>query len=100
MARIQYLVFLNPCPMSTTEPNAVQVYAGTMMEAGFIQSLLESEGIQAYLKDEIMGTLVPWYASPGGAGAVKVLVEANDAVKANQVVAAYRNNLSAALPEE
>lgn len=73
-------------------PSAIQVFAGTMMQAGMIQSLLESEGIQTYLKDGIMGTLVPWYTSPGGAGAVKILVEAGDADRALQLIGEYERN--------
>ena len=54
----------------------VEVYAGTSWQAGLVLSLLEHAGITAFLKDDFLGTLTPWYAAPGGAGAVKVLVPA------------------------
>jgi hypothetical protein len=39
-----------------------------------VQSLNDKDGIQSWLKDEIMDTINPWYISPGGAGAIKLLV--------------------------
>ncbi len=41
----------------------VEVFTGTPWEAELIKGLLESNGIQASLKDGIMGTLAP-YLSP------------------------------------
>lgn len=70
----------------------VEIYAGDMMQAGFLKSLLENAEIKAYLKDEIMGTLNPWFASPGGAGAVKVFVSGEDAESAKAVVEEFEKN--------
>lgn len=73
-----------------TEP--VEIYAGDSMQAGLLKSLLENAEINAYLKDEIMGTLNAWVASPGGAGAVKVLVAGEDAERAKAVVEEFEKN--------
>ncbi len=73
-----------------TEP--VEIYSGDIMQAGFLKSLLENAEIKAYLKDEIMGTLNPWFASPGGAGAVKVLVAGNDAERARAIAEEFEKN--------
>ncbi len=54
------------------------VFAGNSMEAGFLRSLLESEGIEVFLRNEAMGTLAPFYVEAGGAGAVKVVVQRKD----------------------
>ncbi len=60
------------------ENELIVVYAGTTGEADFLNSLLEGAGITAFLKDEILGTMAPWYAAPGGAGAVKVVIPKRD----------------------
>lgn len=55
-----------------------EVFAGNIIEAGMVQHLLQSKGIEADLRDEMLGMLAPWVASPGGAGAVKVMVNEAD----------------------
>ncbi len=80
--------------MSTNkENNPIEIYAGTILEAGMVKSLLESSDIKAYLKDEIMGTLNPWYVVPGGAGAVKVIISSLDFERAKLIVEEYENNI-------
>jgi hypothetical protein len=68
------------------EIEPVEVFAGTTWEAGIVKSLLESEGIEAFLNDEFTGTLAPWYTAGGGAGAVRVIVSSLDYEKAKPVV--------------
>jgi len=41
------------------------IFVGTAWEAGIVKSLLENAEIEALLKDEIMGTLNPWWTAPG-----------------------------------
>jgi hypothetical protein len=45
------------------------------------------------LKDEFTGVLYPWHTSPGGVGAVKVLVSSVDYENARAVVDEYKSNL-------
>jgi hypothetical protein len=75
------------------EIKPVEVFAGTAMQANMVKSLLENAEIESFLKDEYIGTLNPWYATPGGAGAVKIFVSSADYVKARTVVDEYENNL-------
>ncbi len=70
-----------------------EVYSGTPWEAGMVSSLLENSGVHAFLKDEIMGTLNPWVAAPGGAGAVKVYVASHHVEKAKHIAGEYERNL-------
>ena len=72
----------------------IEVFAGTIMQASLVKSLLEDEGIEVFLKDEFVGSMHPWYASAGGAGAVKVVVSGADFEKAKQVVLKYESNLN------
>lgn len=75
------------------ETSLVEVFAGTMWQAGMIKSLLENAGIEAFLKDEIIGTMGPWWAAPGGAGAVKVFVSNKQTEEAQKVVDEYEKNI-------
>lgn len=75
------------------ENNPVEVFAGTAVQATMVKSLLENAEIEAYLKDEFTGVLYPWHTSPGGVGAVKVLVSGKDHDKARIVVDEYEDNV-------
>ena len=68
------------------EDELIVVYAGTPMDADFLKSLLERAGITAFLRDEILGTIAPWYAAPGGVGAVKVVIPKRDLDIAKPIV--------------
>jgi hypothetical protein len=71
---------------------SVLIFAGTATEAAMVKSLLENAEIQAFLKDEVFGTLEPWVTAAGGAGAVKIIVSSADAERARQVVKEYERN--------
>ena len=71
----------------------VEVFSGKIWEAELVKSLLENAEIEVFLNDEITGTMVPWIASPGGAGPVTVVVSKKDYDKAKSVVAEYEKNI-------
>ena len=75
------------------EMRPIEVFAGTVMQASMVKSLLENAEIEAFLKDEYMGTFNPWHAAPGGVGAVKVFVASPDYEKAKIIVNEYEDNL-------
>ena len=66
-------------------PDFSVVYCGNSVQADFLKSLLEGSGIQTFLDDEFLGRMVP-YATPGGAGAVKVIVANTDLDQARPIV--------------
>ncbi len=68
------------------ESEFVIVYSGNNIEADFVRSLLESEGIEVFLRNEAMGTLGPFYVEAAGAGAVKVVVQRKDIDAAQPIV--------------
>ncbi len=59
----------------------VVVFAGLSIEAQVMKSSLDAAGIDAFLKDEIMGSIAP------GVGAVKLLVRSVDEEEALAVLA-------------
>ncbi len=78
-------------PDNHNEP--VEVYSGTAWHAGLLKSLLEDAEIEAFLVDEIIGTLNPWWTAPGGAGSVRVMVSVPDYQKAKDIVSEYEANM-------
>ena len=68
------------------EKELVLVYAGNSLEAGLIKGILEDAGIAVFLKDEIVGTIAPFCVTPGGAGAIKVLVLKKDSDRAKTLI--------------
>mgnify|MGYP001434272204 CR=1 FL=1 len=70
----------------------IDVFAGTPWQAEIVKSLLENTEIEAYLRDEINGTMFPWITSAGGMGSVKVVVSSLDFDKAKLIVEEYEKN--------
>ncbi len=66
------------------------VYYGNIVQADLLKCLLQSEGIAALLQDEFVGMIAP-YVSPGGAGAVKVLIAESDFDQARGIVDDFVN---------
>jgi hypothetical protein len=77
---------------SSNQEKLVQVFAGSLTDASFIQTLLENEGIEYVIENELMGTIAPWQITPGGVAPVKILVFENDAEKAIQVIESQQTN--------
>ncbi len=76
--------------MDKTKP--VEIFSGTHWETTMVVSLLENEKIEAFLIDNIMGSLNPWHTSPGATNPVKVMVSSLDVERAVKVVKVYREN--------
>jgi hypothetical protein len=70
----------------------VVVYASSSEEAGLMKGLLEGAEIPAFISDEFMGTIAPWYITPGGLGAVKVSVFERDRERAEELIEAMRHS--------
>lgn len=68
------------------ESEIIEIYDGTAWQAGIVKTLLEDAGLEAFLKDEIMGTFNPWWTAGGGAGSVKVMISGLDYDKAKDIV--------------
>lgn len=71
----------------------VEIFMGIVWEAEMLKNLLENEGIKAYIKDDIIGTIAPFYTTPG-LGSVKLIVSSDDYEKAREIVAEFEKNRS------
>jgi hypothetical protein len=77
---------------SNKDIRAIEIFAGTIMEAQLVKSLLENAKIETYLENEYTGTLVPWQASGGGASPVKVVISSEDVEMAQIVLEEYHKS--------
>jgi len=74
--------------MSTkNETVPVEIFSGNAMEVDIVKSLLENAEIEAFLKDEFVGTIAPYMA--GGMSPITVIVSSDDYDRARQVVEDY-----------
>jgi hypothetical protein len=71
----------------------IEIFDGTPWQAGMVKTLLEDAGIEAFIMDEIVGALAPWWAAPGGAGSVRVTISSDDYEQAKKIVEGYEENL-------
>lgn len=69
----------------------VEIFMGIAWEAEMVKNLLENEGIESYIKDDIIGTLAPFYTTPG-LGSVKLVVSSDDYDKASMLVAEFQES--------
>jgi hypothetical protein len=79
--------------MKTKKANDImEVFAGSLIEAEIVKSILRDSDILAFLKDENMGTIAPWHVSAGGAGAVKIIINSDDYEKAKLIIEKYEES--------
>jgi len=75
------------------EDDPVEVFAGTLWQAGMVRSLLENAEIEVFVKDEILGTLNPWWTSAGGAAPIAVFVSGRNYALAKTIVEEFEKTM-------
>ena len=68
----------------------VEIYEGTLFECEMIKNLLENEGIESNIKDEIIGTRAGNVWSP--TGRVKIIIADDNYVKAKSIVSEFEKS--------
>jgi hypothetical protein len=79
---------------SKDDVTPVVIFAGNQFDAGLVKTMLEDREITAYFQDDELGMIAPWYAAPGGAGAIKVVVSSADMDAAKAVIDEYYENIN------
>jgi hypothetical protein len=69
------------------------VYSGTIVQADLLKCLLEGAGVHAVLENEFIGVIAPYF-SPGGAGAVKVLIRKSDMKHSRRIVEDFSRQMT------
>jgi hypothetical protein len=67
-----------------------EIFFGSLWEAEIIQGLLNSGGIEAFIQDELTGTIAPWRMITSDVESVKLLVSKDEAKKAKEIIAEYQ----------
>ncbi len=75
------------------ENQPVVIFTGHAWESEMLINMLENEGINAFINNEVVGTLFPFYSTPG-MGAVRVVVSKNDVEKAKHLVEDFEKKRS------
>ena len=76
-----------------TDNVLIEIFAGTSWHAEMVKSLLGNAEIESFMKDEIVGTMAPWWTAPGGAGSIKVVVSNMDYDRAKAIVEEFEKNM-------
>ncbi len=63
-----------------------KIFKGGYTEAEIIAGLLRSHGIEVYMENEILGTVMPWVLSPGGSTPLTVYVSDEDLAHAENIL--------------
>jgi nicotinic acid phosphoribosyltransferase len=70
----------------------VEVFAGELWQSTMVQNILEDNQINAFLENELMGTVAPWRVSSGGFNPVKVMVSNTDYDKAIKIIEEFNES--------
>jgi hypothetical protein len=62
------------------------VFEGKLLDANYIKSILEKNGISSLSKDNLKGQLYPLYVTYGWIKPVKVFVEKKNEKKAKEII--------------
>ncbi len=72
-----------------TEPRLV--FTGQAWEAQLLKSIMEKEGVSAYINNEATGNMFPFLTTPG-MGAVKLVVASEDYERAKELVREFEKD--------
>lgn len=78
--------------MKNRENQLIEIFAGSYLEVEIFTSILKDSEIESFLKDENIGTIAPWQAASGGAGAVKVMISSSDLSLAKELLEEFKKN--------
>ena len=69
--------------------NLIELYNGSLFDCQMIKNLLENEGINSFLKDEIIGSRNPGWRPGGG---VRLIVSEENYPAARKIVEEYEKS--------
>jgi hypothetical protein len=70
----------------------VLVFEGKIIDANYLQSVLEENGISSILKDNLKGQLYPLYVTYGWIKPVKIFVEKKNERQAREIIKSIIND--------
>lgn len=70
----------------------IEIYSGEFWKASMIETLLLNNNIQAFLKNELIGSIQPSIVSAGGLNPVKVIISNADQLAALEIIKDFQTN--------
>ena len=77
----------------------VAIYVGEQWQATIVKEMLDDNGINAFIENELMGSIAPWQIAAGGMASVTVKIASSDYALAKPLVDEFTNG-SNPLPAE
>lgn len=81
------------------ETELVKIYVGEQWQATIVKEMLDDNGINAFIENELMGSIAPWQITAGGSASITVMIASSDYTLAKPLVDEFTNG-SNPLPEE
>ena len=73
----------------------IVIFEGNPIDSEVVKDILIENGINASLKNQLMGTIAPWQVSPGGFEPVKVEILSKDKDKALELIKEFKKGSNA-----
>ena len=74
------------------ENDLIEVFTAELWKAEMIKNILEDNGIYAFIKNEYIGSIVPWYISAGGGPSISVFISKEYYKKAITLIEEFESN--------
>ena len=71
----------------------IEVYRGNYNDVMNIQNLLQSNGIESFVMNEVMGNIEPWVVSPGGFKAIALRVSDENLEASIKIIEDFNNRI-------
>ena len=75
------------------DTNLIEIYRGNSINSEIIKDILNDNGIIASLKNQLMGSIAPFYVAAGGIDPVGVEIFARDREKALALIEAFNKSI-------
>ncbi len=75
------------------DTNLIEIYRGNSVNSEIIKDILNDNGIIASLKNQLMGSIAPFYVAAGGIDPVGVEIFARDREKSFALIEAFNKSI-------
>ena len=70
----------------------IVVFKGNLIDSEIVKDILNDNEVIASIKNQLMGTIAPWYVSPGGLDPVEIEILQKDEEKALGLIAEFHKS--------
>lgn len=80
--------------MLTKDDDLILIYSGNPIDSEIIKDILLDNGIAVNIKNELMGTIAPWYVSAGGINPIELEVFTKDKGEALRLINEFTKGIN------